>query len=346
MNNFDPNDIGQPNGHYFALPYTLEESEIVLIPVPWDVTTSYRSGANRGPQGILDASTQVDLFDFNLKNAWQVKIGTHPFNEGIYSRSVELRSDAEYIIGHLAEGGDPNEKLIAKRVERINKASEELNDWVRFHSLEYLDQGKLVGVIGGDHSVPLGLMKAISSRYDSFGILHIDAHADLRKAYEGFTYSHASIMYNAIHEIDNLERLVQVGIRDLSENENSLAEQNNRIVMFNDEMLNDSLLSGKNWQQLCNDIIKELPQNIYISFDIDGLSPDLCPNTGTPVPGGLSFQQATFLLKTLAKSGKRIIGFDLNEVAPTEKNDWDANVGARLLYKLCCYSHLANNKLL
>ena len=346
MNNFDPNGIGQPNGRYFALPYSLEESEIVLIPVPWDVTTSYRPGASRGPQAILEASTQVDLFDFNLKNAWEVKIGTYPLNEGIYSRSIELRHDAEHVIQHLEDGGDPEEKAILKRIERINEASEEVNDWVRFHSLEYLDKGKLVGIVGGDHSVPLGLMKALSGRYDSFGILHIDAHADLRKAYEGFTYSHASIMYNAIHEIDNIEQLVQVGIRDLSQEEMNLATQHDRITMFNDEWINDAIFGGKSWQQLCIDIISTLPNNVYISFDIDGLNPALCPNTGTPVPGGLSFQQATFLLKTLAKSGRRIIGFDLNEVAPDENTDWDANVGARLLYKLCCYSHIANSSLL
>lgn len=346
MSNFDPNGIGQPNGNYFALPYTIEEAEIILIPVPWDVTTSYRPGASRGPQAILEASTQVDLFDFNVENAWQIKIGAHPLNEGIYSRSKELRNDAEFVIRHLEEGGDPEEKAVTKRIERINQASQELNDWVRFHSLEYLDKGKLVAIVGGDHSTPLGLMKAISGRYDSFGILHIDAHADLRKAYEGFTYSHASIMYNAIHEIDNIERLVQVGIRDLSSGEMNLATQDNRITMFNDEAINEALYCGKSWQQQCNDIINELPQNVYISFDIDGLNPDLCPNTGTPVPGGLSFQQATFLLKALAKSGKRIVGFDLNEVVSNENNDWDANVGARLLYKLCCYTHLANSNLI
>ncbi len=346
MSNFDPNGVGQPNGRYFALPYSAEESEIVLIAVPWDVTTSYRAGASRGPQAILEASTQVDLFDFNVENAWQIKIGTHPFNEGIYSRSSELRNDAEHVIHHLAEGGAPEEKGIAKRIDRINEASSELNNWVHFHSLEYLDQGKLVGIVGGDHSVPLGLMKAIANRYDSFGILHIDAHADLRKAYEGFTYSHASIMYNAIHEIDNLERLVQVGIRDLSQDEMNLATQHNRIVMFNDEALSEAIFNGKSWQQLCNEIVATLPNNVYISFDIDGLSPDLCPNTGTPVPGGLNFQQACYLLKMLAKSGRRIVGFDLNEVAPNETSDWDANVGARLLYKLCCYSHIANSRLI
>ncbi|MDR0661056.1 MAG: agmatinase family protein [Prevotellaceae bacterium] len=346
MNSFDPNGIGQPNGRYFALPYTVEEAEIVLIPVPWDVTTSYHTGASRGPQAILEASTQVDLFDFSIENAWQIKIGTHPINEGIYSRSIELRNDAEHVIRHLEEGGDPDEKVIVKRIQRINEASAELNDWVRFHSLDYLDKGKLVGIVGGEHSVPLGLIKVLSGRYANFGVLHIDAHADLREAYEGFTHSHASIMYNVLHEVENIERLVQVGIRDLSQDEMCFADQDDRIVMFNDEALSEAMFSGKNWQQLCNDIINKLPENVYVSFDIDGLSPDLCPNTGTPVPGGLSFQQATYLLRTLAKSGRRIIGFDLNEVASNENIDLDANVGARLLYKLCCYSHIANNNLI
>ena len=342
MNNFDPNGIAQPNGKYFALPYELEEAEIVLIPVPWDVTTSYQSGTSRGPQAILEASTQVDLFDLDVKDAWKIRIGTHPLNEGIYSKSSDVRNDAEHVIRFLEEGGSIDDKTIAKRLTRVNEASEELNDWVRFHSLEYLDKGKIVGLVGGEHSVPLGLMKAISGRYSSFGILHIDAHADLRKAYEGFTYSHASIMYNAIHELPSLKSLVQVGVRDLCDCEMRLIENDERITLYSDSYLSEQLFNGSSWQQQCNSIVNDLPENVYVSFDIDGLSPDLCPNTGTPVPGGLGFQQACLLLKTLAKSGKRIIGFDLNEVAPGSDSEWDANVGARILYKLCCYTHLAS----
>ncbi len=345
--NFDPNGVAQPNGNFFALPYTIDEAEIVLISVPWDVTTSYKAGASRGPQAIMEASAQVDLFDFNIRDSWKIKIATHPFNEGIYSRSGELRVDAEHVIHYLEEGGIiADDKLVQKRLERIEQASEEVMEWLRFHSLEYLDKGKLVGVVGGDHSVPLGLIKALSSRYDSFGILHIDAHADLREAYEGFTYSHASIMYNVLHQVDNVERLVQVAIRDLCEEEMNLIENDSRIALFSDNAISERQFAGQTWEQQCRKIVDALPQNVYISFDIDGLSPELCPGTGTPVPGGLSFQQTTFLLKTLACSGKRIIGFDLNEVAPREGDEWDANVGARLLHKLCCFTYLANSRLL
>lgn len=345
MSTFDPNGVALPNGNFFALPYTLDEAEIVLLPVPWDVTTSYRPGASDAPQAIIKASGQVDLFDFDVKDAWQIKIGTYPFNDGIYSRSADLRTTAEEVILFLEQGGEEDDKYLTKRLERINDASEELNDWVRFHSLEYIDRGKLVGVVGGDHSTPLGLLKALAGKYGSFGILHIDAHADLRQAYEGFTYSHASIMYNVMDQLPNVERLVQVGVRDLCEEEQRVMENDRRIELFSDNHISSELFSGSTWQQLCERMVERLPQNVYISFDIDGLSPDLCPNTGTPVPGGLNFQQACFLLRMLATSGRRIIGFDLNEVSPDDSNEWDANVGARVLYKLCCYSHLANLQL-
>ena len=331
---FNPNNIAIPNGNYFALPYTTEESEIVLLPVPWDVTTSYRAGTHKGPKAMIDASCQIDLFDPLVPDAWQIRIGTLPAIKGIAKTNKSIRKAAEEVIAALEQGQE--EAFYAQALSTVNDACAALHKTVYQITRNELDKGKLVGIVGGEHSVPLGLIQALHERHKSFGILHIDAHADLRRAYEGFLYSHASIMHHAI-QLPGVS-LTQVGIRDYCQDEADVIANYDHIRCFSDHELRRRLFEGDSWSLLCRQIINTLPHNVYISFDIDGLSPDLCPNTGTPVPGGLTFREADYLLYTLANSGKKIIGFDLCEVAPAKEDEWDANVGARLLYKLCCYS--------
>lgn len=337
MTTFNPNEPGISNGNYFALPYSVEESEIIIISAPWDVTTSYRPGTHQGPDAIKEASLQVDLFDINVKDAWKVKIGSHPLDQAIVKKNKKTRKLAEQVIAHLEEGKEFAQE--GDVLEVINKASEELNVQIKEVALKYINQGKTVAVLGGDHSVPLGNIRAIGEKYDDFGILHIDAHADLREAYEGFKYSHASIIYNSLSEVPQISQLTQLGIRDFCQEEANIINSDPRIRCYTDIELKRNNFEGKNWKKQCEEIIATLPANVYITFDIDGLSPDLCPNTGTPVPGGLSFTEIDYLLWMLANSGKRIVGFDLCEVAPGNNNEWDANVGARILYKLCIYTH-------
>ena len=338
MTSFNPNEPGIANGNYFALPCKLEESEIALLSVPWDVTVSYNDGTHKGPQSIIDASVQVDLFDTMVPQAWETPIGTIPLDDSIEKNNNKFRKAAQKIIEKLEGGADYSS--LTDELAKINQASSELNKYVYDVCKEQINAGRLVGLIGGDHSVPLGNMMAVSEKYGEFGILHIDAHADLRIAYEGFTYSHASIMFNALKEIPHISQLTQVGIRDYCQEENLIINSNPIIRCFTDVELKTNSFEGKHWKKQCEEIIATLPNNVYISFDIDGLSPDLCPSTGTPVPGGISFREVDFMLYTLAASNKRIIGFDLCEVSPGEKGDWDANVGARILYKLCIYSRL------
>ncbi|WP_293088196.1 arginase family protein [Moorena sp. SIO3H5] len=164
----------------------------------------------------------------------------------------------------------------------IYNPSSTLNHWVYTQALELLEQGKLVGVVGGDHSVPLGLMQALAQKHEEYGILQIDAHADLRQAYEGFTYSHASIMYNAL-KLPQISRLVQVGIRDVCEAEMAMVNSDSRVVMFDDWQLKANAYEGITWAAQCHKIISNLPDQVYISFDIDGLNPSYCPHTSTPV---------------------------------------------------------------
>ena len=331
---FNPNTIAIPNGNFFGFPYTIEESEIVIVPVPWDVTASYRAGTSKAPEAVKAASLQLDFFDFDVERAWETRIGTEVLSNTIVEANKTYRKLSEQIIANL-ELGKPIDKKV---LESVNKACEVVNTYVYKLCKSHLENGKKIGLIGGDHSSPLGYIQALSEIYDDFGILHFDAHADLREAYEGFVYSHASIMFNAL-QFESLKKLVQVGIRDVCQDETDLANTDERIVQFNDFALKEAAFSGYTWKEQCDNIIQQLPQNVYISFDIDALSREYCPNTGTPVPCGLSYNEAIFLIKLLKKSGRNIIGFDLCEVgvghAKPSVDEWDANVGARLLYKLC-----------
>jgi agmatinase len=211
-----------------------------------------------------------------------------------------------------------------------------VNAWVERTVEGLLARGKVVGTVGGDHSVALGAIAAHARRHPGLGVLHVDAHADLRVAFEGFTFSHASILYNVAESCPGVGRIVQVGLRDLSEEELRYAEASKgRIVQHHDAALAAARFDGEPWSTAVARILAPLPADVYVSFDIDGLDPTLCPGTGTPVPGGLSFQEAAALLAGIARSGRRLVGFDLVEVAPGPGGGaWDGNVGARLLYKL------------
>lgn len=339
---FAPDDVGVANGNYFGLPFRAEESELVLLSAPWDATVSYNAGTAEGPESMIEASTQVELRDIHYPEGWKRGIGTVPVDEWFAEAAPKTRKAAKKVIEHLEKGGNASDKEIKKYVDDVNDRCSIMVDRIYTESEAWLAKQKIIGLVGGDHSTPLGLIQALGSKMGldepgkGFGILHVDAHADLRESYEGFTYSHASIMYNALR-VPQVEKLVQVGIRDFSEGEAQLAaESQGRVVQFDDYALARNAFDGLDWGMQCEAIIGELPDKVYISFDIDGLSPDNCPGTGTPVPGGLSFHQAVYLLVKLVDSGRRIIGFDLTEVAPKDGDgEWNANLGARILYKLC-----------
>lgn len=337
--NFNPNAAAVANGNYFGMPYHADVTPIVIVSVPWDVTTSYRPGTAKAPEAIIAASLQLDFFDFDVEEAWKIGIGTLPVDDEIKALNTKMRPLAESVIAHLERGDEPS--LVARELAAVNEASAILNQKVYTITSELLNKGKLVGLVGGEHSVPFGFIQALAELQPEFGILQIDAHADLREAYEGFAYSHASIMFNVL-KINGIKRLVQVGVRDECEDEINLVTSNDQIIQYDDYLLAAAEFEGKSWGKQCVEIISKLPERIYISFDIDGLAPELCPNTGTPVPGGLSFQKAVYLLLKVVESGRRIIGFDVSEVAPG-KDEWDANVGARIIYKLCNLMYLSNN---
>jgi agmatinase len=305
--------------------------------VPWEATVTYRGGTAGGPEAVLRASRQLDFFMRDIPDAWKLGVCMIPVAADIKHESDRLR----LLVSQLRANADQSSDfpLLASKV---NEASESLNIFIKQATSTYLDAGKVVGVLGGDHSTPLGLMRALGERHSRFGILQIDAHADLRKAYENFTYSHGSIMFNALR-IPAVTKLIQVGVRDICDAEfNVISQSNGRIRTLFDDDMRAKADKGASWDLLCTEIIRELPEKVYVSFDIDGLDPKLCPNTGTPVPGGLDFYQATSLIKALVKSKRKIIGFDLCEVVPGSGNDWDANVGARVLWYLSCWAAVSN----
>ncbi len=339
IQDFDTNSVGLADNNIFGLPSTMDNSKLVLIPIPWEVTVSYRNGTAKGPEKILEASYQIDLFDLESPNMWKEGFYMLDFNKDIIKKNDYLRHCAELIISFLSEGGNTADNLqLQKKLNEINQGCVQLNDWVYNEASELLKKDKLVALIGGDHSTPLGLIKAVGEHHGDFGLLQIDAHADLRKAYEGFTYSHASIMYNVLNEVPQMKKLVQVGIRDFCDEEYEMIQNNpDRITTFFDNVVKRRMFNGENWNQICNDIVDELPQNVYISFDIDGLDPKLCKNTGTPVQGGFEAEQVLYLFNKIVESGRKIIGFDLNEVSCGEDSTdaIDASVGARTLYRMC-----------
>lgn len=329
-------DVNSPGirGNLFGLTYTTDTASIIIIPVPWEVTVSYGSGTANAPEAILQASVQVDLAEKDIAKI--PRVAMLPVSEDIRARSKSMREVAKKLITKVESKQvyDPADADL----KTVNESCEKLNHEIKAEALKWLKQNKMLGLVGGDHSTSVGLIRALGEQFNRFCILQIDAHSDLRKSYEGFTYSHASAMFNAL-KIPAVGKIIQVGVRDYAAEELEMIERAaGRVKVFFDEDIKEQLFTNRSWDAICNDIVSELPQQVYISFDIDGLDPALCPNTGTPVPGGLTYDQAVYLLKKIIKAEKKIIGFDLCEVSPGE-NDWDANVGARILYQLCRCVH-------
>lgn len=332
MTTFDPDAAAAPGSGIFGLPHSRDEAAIVLVPVPFDATTSYRPGTADGPSAIRQASAQVDLLDRHFGPVYEQGIFMEEEDRQIRRLSAQAGALARPLIESGSGESDP------ESLARVNAASEALNDFVHDHVARILAENRIPGVVGGDHSTPFGAIRAVAERLGPFGILHLDAHMDLRPAFEGFTFSHASIMHNVLTHVPQVTRLVQIGVRDCGAGEVEFARaQGTRVVAHYDDQWAEALMRGSRFADLVQNALEPLPEKVYVSFDIDALDPSLCPHTGTPVPGGLSFNQAAHVLDALRRSGRTIVGFDLVEVAPGPVGapEWDANVGARILYKLC-----------
>ena len=312
----------------------MDQSSLVrVLSVPWDVTSTYRSGSHQSPRLIQSVMHQLD--------------SNHPFSDHqfhfeflspdprIYRLQKAFKDSAVGIIEALNMGRSLSGHDISTR-HQINDASVEVAGIVFESAQSYLDAPLIL--CGGEHGVGLGYIRALASKYSNVSVLHLDAHMDCHESYFGFNYSHASVMthYSAIETISSI---TQVGIRDYDQKERAFQEKSStNFHVFDDYALHQSMFEGLAWKDTCDRIIGTLSDTVFISLDVDVLMAYLCPRTGTPVPGGLSYNQLVYLLDQISQS-KTVIGSELVEVNIQGDNDWDANVGARLLQLLSgCYS--------
>ncbi len=335
---FDPEGTFTKDSSVFGMPKNIPV-KLKLLPVAWEPTASFKKGTANGPSAIFKATKQMDLFHPYFKKIYEHGIS---WSSDLVKKTLKLSEDtspvAEKIISAIEAGNSPS----TKDLDFVNKKSNKLNELIYNNAI---DSKETIGLVGGDHSSPFGLIKALSEKYKGdFSIVHIDAHFDFRKEYQGFKHSHGSIMHNVKTKIDNPPRIYQLGIRDFCESEYEFAIKNSTFLL--DQELYSKLLNGKSFNTCLDELFNNLEEKIYISFDIDGMSPEFCPNTGTPVPGGISYNQAVYLIQYLHKKGHTLIGFDLVEVSPKKNSMFgeglDEIIGARILYELSCFA-LSNN---
>lgn len=314
--------IAMRDSHIFDSRGIWEDCDYIVIPVPWDATASYRLGTAFAPEAIIEATHQVDTYDLEFDDN---------IRGNVYVDSpIREASEANEICRHLHErvlNGDQGSLL------PLNQISHSVHEAIKERVSSWLSLGKHPIVLGGDNSVSLGSILAHNAHYEDLSVLHFDAHADLREAYQGIRYSHASIMFNVMQMSDL--HITQVGVRDLSQPEyDRIMSSNGRIIpYFAKDILKNA--TDNTFEDTAARIVSTLSQNVYICLDVDVLDIGVVPNTGTPVPGGLNWWQLNSIFKACAKSGRRIVGFDINESAADGN---DPIIAARLLHKLIGWS--------
>jgi agmatinase len=269
-----------------------DNAGIVIIPVAYDGTSTWLKGADKGPAAIIEASTNMELYD--------IETDSEVYKKGIFT---------EQIIG--------GEISTAEMIETVTET-------VRY----YLDRNKFIVVIGGEHSVSIGSIKAHTGRYNNLTVLQLDAHSDLREEYNGSKYNHACVMAR----VKELCPIVQVGIRSMDYSEKKSLDSSG--TFFAKDIYNNT-----DW---IKNVISKLSDNVYITIDLDAFDPSIMPSTGTPEPGGLLWYDVLALLKVVAEK-KNIVGFDVVELCPDTKNKAPDFLAAKLIYKLLSYK-FADNK--
>lgn len=267
----------------------LEKAKIVLIPVPYDGTSTWGKGADRGPGAFLRASENMELYDIETE--------TQVFEQGIYlSDAIEEDSSPEAMV---------------KEVHKVAK--------------EYIKRNKFVTLFGGEHSISIGSIRAFNECFDNLSVLHIDAHADLRKSYNGTSCNHAC----AVHEASQTTNLVQVGIRSMDPIERTFMDTDKTFLAH--DMVNDEYWTDK--------VLDLLTDNVFITFDLDALDPSIMPSTGTPEPGGLFWYETLDFLKQVFEE-KNVVGFDITELCPNSSDKSSDYLAAKLYYKMLTYKFM------
>jgi agmatinase len=271
----------------------LSTSKIVIIPVPYDGTSTWQKGADKGPQAFLDASENMELYDIETES--------EVYKEGIFL------ADA------ITENSSP--EAMVEEVHQITK--------------KYINRNKFVTAFGGEHSISIGTIRAFNERFDNLTVLHIDAHADLRKEYKGSKCNHAC----AVYEANQNTNLVQVGIRSMDISEKRT--MNRDKVFFAQDMA-----VSADWME---DVVDQLTKNVFITFDLDALDPSIMPSTGTPEPGGLLYYETLEFLK-LVFDQKNVVGFDMVELCPNKNEKSSDFLAAKLFYKMLSYKFASKDQ--
>ncbi|MBC8342709.1 MAG: arginase family protein [Bacteroidetes bacterium] len=333
--NFDADKQSILSEGIFGLPFDLEESEAVIIPVPWDVTAPH-DGAADAPDAIFQASKSISLYQEKLEDAWKAGIYMHNIPLKWKESSYQLRKIRNRIHKrHSKKMTDAKRAEQSKDCKNINLTSRLLNEWVEQISSEYLKDNKLVGLLGGGQAISSGFLTSLSRKYDHFGILHLDAHADLLSTYEGLEFSDFSSMHYAL-KLSQVKKLVLAGCREILYSEQHVIEKNYQLIkLFSDKYIKEKHFRGNTLKMMISEIISPLPKNVYISFDAAIMQAEIMPNVGFPQPSGFSFEEISFLFSEIQQSGKKIIGFDLSGIRPRKENNyWEAKLGAHLLFEL------------
>lgn len=327
---YDPNGVGVANGNFLGLP-RVDNPGVILLPLPFAPTVSFGTGTENAPARILEASYQLDVCIAGLMRPWEIGFDWRASEWQILERHRALAPVAAGIIEQVEAGRTPAD-IDPDLYQAVSAGGKDLTAFARWG---LTDAGFNV-LVGGDHSTPLGAYQSLPS---GVAILQLDAHMDLREAYEGFQYSHASVMYNMLDSTREID-LVQVGIRDYCPAELELSKADERVTTFFAADFHAARLRGEAFAKTITPVLDALPPCVWLSLDVDVLDVSLCPNTGTPVPGGMSFAEVVFLVRAVLESGRRIVGMDLVE---TGDHPLDANVSARLIYEIASRAYAADN---
>lgn len=271
----------------------LSTAKIVLIPVAYDGTSTWQKGADKGPQAFLDASENMELYD--------IETDSEVYKQGVFLADTITSKD------------DPED--VVNEVHEVTK--------------KYINRNKFVTIFGGEHSISIGTIRAFNECFPNLTVLHIDAHADLRKEYQGTKYNHAC----AVYEANQTTNLVQVGIRSMDISEKRTMNED-KVFFAHDMAVNED------WME---DVIDQLTSNVFITFDFDALDPSIFPSTGTPEPGGLFYYETLEFLKRVFNE-KNVVGFDMVELCPNENEKSSDFLAAKLYYKMLSYKFTSTNE--
>ena len=334
LKNILAEEIVGDGGCYFGATTSPSDADVVIVSAPWSVTSDYGRGATYTPDAIIDSSLGKELYDAPTGLSIEGRIATAEIDYNIQESSEMLGRDAERIVRHHSDRESRVSDYIARKIENVNEGFAEMHLSIYKQVKQWAEQGKRIAVVGGDHSVAFGAVKALAEVNEGLGVLFVDAHADYSSDDEIFNYSHRSIARNIVEEIDGVAKMVQVGVRDVDRAEVEALAACDKVELFYAESLAARRFEGCSWGDICREVVDKLPHKVYISFDVDALKIEFCNNTNAPTPGGMTFDEALYLVNMVVASGREIVGFDISEVVSSINDKMDAIVGARLLAKL------------